>query len=57
MIATSTARRPATAQPQISQTHDAAERQHRNHEAARLAMAAASARWERQQAAEQAARR
>lgn len=57
MIATSTASRPAAAQPQISQTHDAAERQHRNHEAARLAMAAASARWDRQQAAEQAARR
>jgi hypothetical protein len=57
MIATSTASRPAAAQPQISQTADAEQRQHRNHAAARLAMAAASARWERQQAAEQAARR
>ena len=52
-----TTTRPAAAQPQTSQTHDAAERQHRNHAAARLAMAAASARWDRQQAAEQAARR
>ena len=46
---TATAPRPAGALPRISQTADAEQRRAADHAAARLAMAAASARWQRQQ--------
>ena len=46
---TATAARPSAAQPRVSQVADAEQRRTADHAAARLAMAAAAARWQRQQ--------
>lgn len=49
---TATAPRPTGALPRVSQVADAEQRRAADHAAARLAMAAAQARWARQQEVE-----